>query len=153
MLAKAVPRRSGNILHTPLPFYIVGFASQVSPQAIIGHVERFLVSRRLDPAVYWPDAIVALSGLTKDHAEGFGIFRASCSVALPRTAEPVALPPRMVISPIGGVPVFHHNFPHLFFVDGYKAFAVLVATLANSSLSFKPDTFNLEDYLYATHEP
>ncbi len=145
VLAKKIPRHQQSKA-TPIPFYILAFHSTSLPQTIIRHVDRFLLKRNLQPAIYWPDGILVLSGCKK-HPNGFGIFRASCPVRFPADSKPVISEDVPISANLTGL---IHAGIHLFQTTSDNGLEILVSTLANEVLDFSPANFRMEDYLYET---
>jgi hypothetical protein len=145
VLAKNIPRHQ-QTKAAPIPFYILAFHSPSLPKTIISHVNRFLANRHLQPAVYWPEGILVLSG-GKSYPNGFGIFRATC---------PVRFPADSTSAITADVPVSHslkgmsHAGIHLFQTASDNGLEILVSTLANEVLDFSPAAFRMEHYLYET---
>lgn len=145
ILAKNIPRHQQSKA-TPIPFYILAFHSPSLPETIINHVDRFLVNRYLQPAVYWPDGILVLSG-GKKHPNGFGIFRARCPVRFPADSTSVITKDVPISDDLVGM---SHAGIHLFQTSSDNGLEILVSTLANEVLDFSPANFRMEHYLYET---
>lgn len=145
VLAKNIPRHQQS-KSTPIPFYILAFHSPALPETIIKHVDRFLTNRCLQPAIYWPDGILVLSG-GKTYPNGYGVFRATCPVRFPSDSKSVITSDVPVSSFVAGM---NHAGVHLFQTASDNGLEILVSTLANEALDFSPANFRMEHYLYET---
>ncbi|QZA77392.1 hypothetical protein K4H28_14060 [Deefgea tanakiae] len=143
VLAKNIPRHQQS-KSTPIPFYILAFHSNALPATIIKHVDRFLSNRYLQPAIYWPDGILVLSG-GKKYPNGFGVFRATCPVRFPADSTSIITSDVPLSNIIVGM---SHAGVHLFQTGSDNGLEVLVSSLANEALDFSPANFRIEHYLY-----
>jgi hypothetical protein len=145
VLAKKIQRHQ-NSKNVPIPFYILAFHSPALPETIIKHVDTFLEKRHLEPALYWPEGVLVLSG-GKTYPSGFGIFRAKCPVKFPLDSISKISSDVSVSKFIVGM---SHAGVHLFQTASDNGLEILVSALANEVLAFSPSNFQMEDYLYDT---
>lgn len=142
--AKMIARGNNINRQDSVPFYIISFHTPARVETVVEHVENYLLSRHLQPARFWPDAIVCLSG-PKSAPAGFGVFKATCPVLFPSTASALVSKPVPLSKSINGL---NHSGIHLFQCGGDDALGVFVAALSNLSNQFEADDFSLERYLY-----
>lgn len=133
--AKKVLRNAGQNSQTNTPFHIVAFSTKVSARKVIEFVYDYLDHHKLAHAEYWPESIVILKGAKKTEPNGYGIFKDSSHVRMPKSATTEAFK-----ADIAGLTAKK--------VLGYEALAVLVALLANQAAGFPADKFRFEDYIY-----
>lgn len=128
----------------PVPFLIVSFHSQARPAKVVERIDSYLLERALQPSLYWPDAIISLSG-PKAAPEGFGFFKASAPVLFPREAIASATADVPLSAHLKGL---SHTGIHIFQCDGIQSLGVFVSVLSNLANQFEADDFSLERYLY-----
>ena len=134
--AKSIGRQQ-NSSDAPVPFHIFAFKTTVKLETIVKKIDEFLSSKALDPKDYWPDSIVILEGPANHDPNGYGLFRESNLLKLPKSATQIMK---------AGNP----RSPAISKVPGANALACLIALLTNSAIEFSGTDFRLERYLYDT---
>lgn len=133
--AKKVSRNAGQNAQTNTPFHIVAFSTKVSAARVMKFVCSYLAQKKLNHAEYWPESIVVLKGAKKTEPNGYGLFKDSSGVRMPKSATTQSL-----TVDVAGLVIKK--------VLGHEALAVLVALLANQAAAFPADKFRFEDYIY-----